>query len=164
MIIISFFSQTSQNGYSEVPVGTFNSQLMDRGAGAYSVVRSASSSPCSCRGVAWAWRPDFTGMVASVHLCWWVGSGSLGQEVPMLLTGNYCFLPWHLLPFSRSTLICCVPALVPLQQCKNKSHLWPKAVVWRSPFCFALQRDHCQWQSHRWVSFLTNSRLFRSLP
>lgn len=47
---------------------------MDRGAGACSVVRSASSSACSCMGVTWAWRPDFTGTVAICAAC-------LGQAV-----------------------------------------------------------------------------------
>lgn len=51
---------------------------MDRGADAYSVVRSGSSSPCSCVGVMSAWRPDFTGTVA-VRAAWrgqavWVGN------------------------------------------------------------------------------------------
>lgn len=43
---------------------------MDRSADAYSVVRSGSSSTCSCMGVMSAWRPDFTGTVA-VCAAWW---------------------------------------------------------------------------------------------
>lgn len=104
---------------------------MDRGAGACSVVRSVSSSTCSCMGVTQAWRADFTGTVA-------VSAACLGQEVPILLAGNY------------PGICCCsaeapefdVPALVPLLWCKSKSHFWPKTLVWRSPFCFPLQRDH----------------------
>lgn len=51
---------------------------MDRGADAYSVVRSGSSSPCSCVGVMSAWRPDFTGTVA-VCAAWWGQAVWLGM-------------------------------------------------------------------------------------
>lgn len=125
----------NQSGYSEAPIGAVKFPLLYR-----KVLRVHSFLPASTCEQHDLGRPDFTGMGKCLHLCWLDVSGSLGQEVPVLLAGNDCSLPWHLLPFSRSTVIWGVNAPIPLQwrnSKKTKKHCLGQ-------FCFALQKNHRQ--------------------